>query len=374
MFGRDSSDGTEATQQEVSLQTGTEVLNRLFSRQSLMAAAALTAGVWAARRWYRRISFEGKSVVITGGSRGLGLELARLFADEGARVTLLARDEEELDRAVRTLTSELTDPEVQGLVCDVSQKEEVDQVIDEVLEKWGTVDVLLNNAGIIVGGPVESITRKDVEDAMDVHLWGAYNLTEAVVPVMKGQGGRIVNISSIGGQVAVPHLLAYTVSKFALKGFSDGMRAELAQDGIYVTTVCPGLMRTGSHVNAWFRGQHRKEFGWFALSAASPFLSMNPQRAARAILRACRYGKGHLTLTLPARVLEIADTVFPNLVASVMKQASRLLPSPRPEGGSERRRGAESTSSVAPSLLTRLADWQIFRNNELVGSRERKET
>lgn len=318
------------------------------------------------------MSFEGRSVVITGGSRGLGLELARCFAAEGARLTLLARSEEELERAAQTLEAEFEAPDVELMTCDVTQVDEVNRVVDEILDRRGRIDVLINNAGIIVAGPVEDITRGDVEEALDVHLWGPYNLMQAAVPAMKGQGGRIVNISSIGGLVAVPHLMPYTVSKFALTGLSDSMRAELAQDDIYVTTVCPGLMRTGSHVNAWFRGQRTKEFSLFALVGASPFFSVNSRRAAQKIVRACRYGKEHLTFTLSARLLKGADRLFPDFVGSVMKQVSRLLPSSKSQEGSERRRGIDSTSAVAPSALTYLSDRKVSKNNELEESLEQE--
>src|SRR4029434_5355216 len=117
----------------------------------------------------------------------------------------------------------------------------------------------------------------------------------------KRQGhGRIVNIASIGAKIAFPHLLPYTASKFALAGLSEGLRTELAQDGIYVTTVSPGLMRTGSHVNALFKGQQRKEFALF--SAANAWISTSSTRAARQIVEACRYGSSEFGNHSPGEV------------------------------------------------------------------------
>src|SRR5204863_2590958 len=122
-----------------------------------------------------------------------------------------------------------------------------------------------------------------------------------VMPDMRARReGRIVNISSIGGKVSVPHLLPYSASKFALVGLSEGLRAELAKDGIVVTTVCPGLMRTGSPRNAQFKGQHRAEYAWFTLSDSMPFFSQSAERAARQILSACRHGEAEVVLSLPA--------------------------------------------------------------------------
>lgn len=93
--------------------------------------------------------------------------------------------------------------------------------------------------------------------------------------------GRIVNITSIGGKVGMPHLLPYTCAKFATVGLSEGLRAELGREGIRVTTIVPGLMRTGSHLKAMFRGQHEQEFTWFSLGASLPLVSMGAERAAR---------------------------------------------------------------------------------------------
>jgi NAD(P)-dependent dehydrogenase (short-subunit alcohol dehydrogenase family) len=170
--------------------------------------------------------------------------------------------------------------------------------------------------------------------------------------------------SSVGGKVAVPHLLPYVASKFALVGLSEGMRAELAKDGIYVTTVCPGLMRTGSHLNAFFKGQHEKEFALFSLANASPLLSTSSARAARQILEACRYGKSETIITPQARLLHLLNSLFPALVAEAMSLMGRALPGPQDTSGDRLKRGWQSYSTVAPSLLTRPADRASSRNRE----------
>lgn len=95
------------------------------------------------------------------------------------------------------------------------------------------------------------------------------------------RGGRIVNVSSVGGKIGVPHLLPYTASKFALTGLSEGLRVELKRERILVTTVCPGLMRTGSPRNALFRGKHKREYAWFAIADSLPLLSISAESAAR---------------------------------------------------------------------------------------------
>src|SRR5205085_12580634 len=124
---------------------------------------------------------------------------------------------------------------------------------------------------------------------------------EAVLPNMrKRRDGRIVNISSIGGKVSVPHLLPYCAGKFALVGYSEGLRAELSDDGIVVTTVCPWLMRTGSPRNATFNGHHKIEYAWFSIGGSLPLLTLSAECAARKILAACSRGDAEVVLDVPA--------------------------------------------------------------------------
>ena len=326
---------------------------------ALAGGALLLSGIIRQRR---RMSFRGASVVITGGSRGLGLEMARLFAREGARLTLLARDQGELERARRELIS------LGGYVlvhaCDIRNADEVDRVVDLIVTERGRIDVLINNAGVMQVGPFENMTGEDFRESLDVHVWGPLSLIRAVTPVMQMQGcGRIVNISSIGGVVAVPHLIPYSTGKFALTGLSDGVRAELAKDGILVTTVLPGLMRTGSHVNAQYKGQHKKEFRWFATLLGIPLFSINAERAARRVVEACRYGEAAVTLGMSARLLKAMNAQLPGLTAVLARLAARILPSPDAVKGSAGRTGWDSASAV-PSFLTRTADQAIARNNE----------
>ncbi len=331
-----------------------------------LLVAAIAGGFLTARilRRRRRMDFHGTSVLITGGSRGLGLVLARRFAAEGARLTLLARNPQELERAGRELAATGTD--VQVIPCDLRQPQEIRNAVDLTLKRHGRIDVLINNAGVIQVGPLENQQLEDFQEAMEVHAWAPLLLSRAVTPAMQRQGGgRIVNITSIGGLVAVPHLLPYSMSKFALVGFSNGLRSELARHGIRVTTVAPGLMRTGSHVNALFKGQHEKEYAWFAASAAQPLLSTSAETAARRILRACRYGDPFLIITLPARLLHLASALFPGLTAGGQKCAVRLLPSATGETGLFRRTGWLSRPPWLPGLLTRSADLAVERNNEL---------
>ncbi|HEY1233758.1 MAG TPA: SDR family oxidoreductase [Candidatus Binatia bacterium] len=331
----------------------------------LGALAAIAAGAVYAAREQRRIDFKGKNVLISGASRGLGLELARMFAAEGAGLLLLARDAEKLRQAAFEL--EPYGSPVSTFTCDITDSVQVRRTVGTVLQTASHVDVLINNAGVIQVGPMENMASSDYEHAMAVHFWGPFHLIDALTPHMKSVGrGRIVNITSIGGKVAVPHLLPYVASKFALVGFSEGLRAELLKDGIYVTTVCPGLMRTGSHLHAFFKGQHKKEYALFAIANAAPFLSTSSHAAARAIVEACRYGKAEITITPQARLLRIVNALCPNFVADTLALVNRALPKPeRKAAGSIAKAGSASRSMLAPSLLTRPSDAAAARNNEL---------
>ncbi len=278
-----------------------------------LGVGAVTAyTVWGKPK--TKYDFQDKVVLITGGSRGLGLVLAREFALEGAKLAICARNNEELKRAKKDL--ENRGAEVLEVVCDVRNQNEVSQMIDEVCSHYGQIDVLINNAGVIQVGPLEVQTKQDFEDAMNVHFWGAYHTMSAVIPKMRERGeGKIVNISSIGGKMNVPHLAPYCASKFALVGLSGAMRVELAKDNIDVTTVCPGLMRTGSHVNAVFKGKNTLEYAWFSISDAFPLASIGAESAARQIIEACRSGEAETIISIPAEIAAKANALLPELVS-----------------------------------------------------------
>jgi short-subunit dehydrogenase len=199
---------------------------------------------------------------------------------------------------------------------------------------------------------------------MQLHFWAPFKLISQIVPEMRiWGGGRIVNISSVGGKVAVPHLASYSASKFALTGFSDAIRAELARENILVTTVAPGMMRTGSHVNARFKGKHDNEFAWFAASAGAPLISMNADRAARKIIAACRRGQPSLTLTFAARGAILGNALFPNLTGYMMKVMNRFLPGTTNKQGNQSFAGSQ-LRRLTPDWVTRLADEAVTENNE----------
>jgi NAD(P)-dependent dehydrogenase (short-subunit alcohol dehydrogenase family) len=303
----------------------------------LMAGAGALGAFAAAGLLLRKgpYSFRDKAVFITGGSRGLGLRMARILAEEGARLTLISRHGDGLQSAVRELAS--TGAEVTTFTCDVRDRQQVQEAIDASAKLYGSLDVLINNAGVIQVGPFENMDVADFENAMAIHAWGPLYTILAALPHMRRQGGgRIVNISSIGGKIAVPHLMPYAMSKFALAGLSDAMRAELRKYGITVTSVYPGLMRTGSHVHAKTKGHAEREFAWFSFLATNPIFAINADRAARQIIEASRKGSPELVITTQANLAVMAQSLVPGVVARMSAIIERFLPKPTVDPGDRR--------------------------------------
>ena len=331
---------------------------------SILAIGLAAAGAALLYRALRpRYSFQDKVVLITGGSRGLGLVLAREFALRGARLAICARDRDELQRAKNDLESH--GAEVFDAICDVREQGDVENMVADVRSRFGRIDVLVNDAGVIQVGPLAVQTQKDFENAMQVHFWGPYYAIRAVLPEMRERGeGRIVNISSIGGKIAVPHLAPYCASKFALAGLSSAMRTELMADGIMVTTVYPGLMRTGSHINALFKGQNKKEYALFSIANGLPITSVSAESAARQIADATASGRAELVISPQAKAAVKINALFPEITSAILSATNQLLP--RDGGiGRDTATGLESASIASPSILTSLVDAASYRNNEL---------
>lgn len=334
-----------------------------FGMGAVAGAVAAGAALGVLRRALsRNYDFAQKTVLITGGSRGLGLVLAREFGKRGARLAICARDQEELKRAASELQG--AGFTVETFTCDVTDKAQVERMIDAVRGRFGNIDILVNNAGVISVGPIETMGPQDYEESLATHFWGPLYAMMKVLPEMRNRKeGRIVNISSIGGLVSVPHLVPYCAGKFALAGLSEGTHAEALKDGVYVTTVYPGLMRTGSPRNAFFKGKHRAEYAWFSISDAMPLFSVSAERAARAIVSACERGSARLVISVPAKIAAFAFHALPGS-ATALSLAARLLPEAGGIG-SKRLPGKESASFLSPSPLTLMNERAAARNNEL---------
>lgn len=333
-------------------------------------AASVGAGLVAVQLARRALAedLRGKVVLVTGGSRGLGLALAREFARLGARVVICARNREQLDTAKASIESD--GAETLAIACDVTDPADVERMVQAALARFGQIDVLVNNAGTIEVGPFAVQTRADFETAMNEIFWSTYNCTMGVLPGMRERrAGRIVNISSIGGVVSVPHLMPYSTAKFAVTGFSEGLRAELMRDGITVTTVTPGLMRTGSYVNALFKGQNAKEYTLFAFADNIPGVTMSAERAARQIAAATRRGDARLVVTVAAQTMSQVHGILPGITADLMGVVNRFLPGAGGIGaGTAVGRSSETPLTQSPALA--LGHQAAAENNEGPASRD----
>jgi short-subunit dehydrogenase len=336
-----------------------------MKHRTLTIGAGIVAGVAAAKliRPRRQINMRDKVVFVSGGSRGLGLLLAREFARRGAKVAISAREAEELDRAAKQLQA-ITD-NVLTIAADMTISEQAGAAIDRTIQQFGSIDVLVNNAGTITVGPSETMTSEDYRDSLNTHFWGTYFATSAVLPSMKQRkSGHIVNISSIGGKVSVPHLVPYCVGKFALTAYSEGLRSELLKDNVFVTTVCPGLMQTGSPRNAFFKGKNTAEYAWFSVTSSLPLISMSAKRAAVQIVDACIRGDAEIVLSLPAKMATKFSALFPGVTVNLLGLVNRLLPGPGGIG-SGKRTGRQSFSAISPSWITTLDEQAARQNNQL---------
>jgi len=330
-----------------------------------LCSIGLLLGALLLDRWWRERIYDlkDKAILITGGSRGLGLVMARQLIEAGARLAICARDEIVLELA--RIELEQQGGQVLALPCDVTDRSQVEQMVQQVRDRFGAIDILINNAGMDIVGPMGEMTMQDYDDTMKLHFWAPLYTTYAVLPQMlQRQAGRIVNISSIGGKVIFPHMLPYCASKFALTGLSEGMRTELAKEGIAVTTVCPGFIRTGVLDRVIFKGQHRKEYAWFSIGDSLPLSSSSAERVARSTIAALKRGDAEAILSLPAQIATRFHGLFPGLNSNLLGWINRFLPAAGGIG-SDRALGKDSRSFWWPAWLTFLSDRAARRNNEI---------
>jgi NAD(P)-dependent dehydrogenase (short-subunit alcohol dehydrogenase family) len=327
----------------------------------LAAGAGLLLAGYAVYKEFTKFNFDDKVVLLTGGSRGLGLELSRILVSKGANVAICARSSEQLNRAKAELSA--LGGDVISFTTDITDNDQVKDLVTKVIDHYGRLDVLINNAGTIQVGPVESMTIEDYEKAMQTNFFGPLYAIHAVLPhFISKKEGRIVNITSIGGKIAVPHLLPYTASKFALTGLSEGLHAELKKHNITVTTVVPHLMRTGAPRNITVKGDHEAEYAWFKMSDSIPLLSQDAAVAASEIVKAIEYGDTEQTLTLTAKVATFVQGFAPGWVSSIMTLANKFLPK---NTTSSEKKGYQSESKMTRSKISALTDRAAIRNNEL---------
>jgi short-subunit dehydrogenase len=307
-----------------------------FVLSALAGAAALT---WLVSRRHAG-ALTNKLVVVTGGSRGLGLLLAREFAEAGARVVIMARDADELDSAAADLTA--CGLEVATHVCDVTDRDAVRQAVFDIHSVHGPIDVLVNNAGVLHVGPSPSMTHEDLRTSMETNFWGTVNMVDAVMPGMVDRKeGRIVNICSVGGVSPVPFMLPYSASKAALNGYSLNLGYDLAPHGVSVTVVHPFVMRTGGPINGVYRGASRRGlYAAMSLADENALLSVSPRRVARKVVRATVRGDSIVFIGWRTRIVAVLQGVMPRALAAVYRTVARALPQSTTQNGESGRRMA----------------------------------
>jgi NAD(P)-dependent dehydrogenase (short-subunit alcohol dehydrogenase family) len=305
--------------------------------------------------------------LVVGGSRGLGLLIAKELVGRGRRVVVAARDEAELAAAVHQLGGAL---HVEKRVCDVRDRDAVHRLIEDVESSVGPIETVITVAGIIQTGPLEAMTFEHFEDAINTMTWGPIHVALSVLPHLRARGrGHIGTVTSVGGMVSPPHMLPYATAKFGAVGFSDGLAAELQGTGVTATTIVPGLMRTGSHERAYFTGNAPHEYAWFATAATLPGVSMDAERAARRIVDAVLAGKPMIMLTPLTWVGARVRGLLPATTTRVMGLANRALPK-APDGGGETVEGREAARRLDSRFvraLTTLGRKAAERNNERRG-------
>jgi NAD(P)-dependent dehydrogenase (short-subunit alcohol dehydrogenase family) len=297
-----------------------------------LGAFAAAGTMWGAREWLRSrrwIELRDRVVVITGSDSGFGLIQARQVAEQGAIVVLAARDAGKLAKAEETVRREGA-RDVLTVPTDVSKPDEAERLMARTVERFGRIDVLINTAGLMLVGAEPTLTLDDLHSMMNVNFWGAVHTTRAALPYMrKARFGRIANVSSIGGRFAAPHMQPYTISKFALTGYTKSLRPEALRDNIYVTGIYPSTIRTGGHRHAWFKGDQEAEYSWFSLGDVLPGVATSAETAARIAIRAIQAGDPEAIIGLGARLKIAIDGLMPNWSAELMDLLESAFPAPR---------------------------------------------
>lgn len=267
---------------------------------------------------------------------------------------LVARDSQELADAVEQLLA--SGIEAHGYVADITDAQQASDAVRAVVDGQGRLDILVNDAGVITAMPFENAELSDFDESLRTHFWGPLYLIRSALPYLRqASPAHIINVSSIGGRIGVPHLSPYCAGKFALCGLSDTLRAELAPYDVWVTTATPGLMRTGSIRQVKVRGSHEAEARMFAMAGGTPLTTISAEGAAREIIWAARCGRATVTPNWQARVAHVATVLAPEVAAAVAAVVTELvLPRPVPSASPSRRIADVDLKWAAPLLSKKL--------------------
>lgn len=257
------------------------------------------------------MSFRGKTVVITGASSGIGAASCIEFAKGGANLALVARRKEKLEELEKTLA----EFGISTLVCecDVSDKTQVEKMSVQVMEKFGRVDVLVNNAGFAIYGAVSDLTIEEIESQMQTNYFGMVYCTKRFLPKMLEQkSGHIVNVASVAASFGLPGIASYCASKFAMLGFSEGLKHELKGTGVGVTVVSPIMVKTSFFDHLSFK--HMPKYSPTALSAKT---------VAKAIVSAANSPRLEIIVPPAVRCAVWIKQTFPYIINPILGSAFR---------------------------------------------------
>jgi short-subunit dehydrogenase len=267
--------------------------------------------------------FAGRTAVLTGAASGIGEHVAYGLAHRGSDLVLVDVDQERLETVGRRITTAHPGLTVRTLVADLSDRSAVEAVAARVLSEHPAIGLLVNNAGIALGGRFDQVSIDQFEQVMNVNFRAPMLLTHALLPALTATpGGHLVNVSSLFGLIAPPGQSAYCASKFALRGLSESLRGELVDNGVGVTTVHPGGIKTriaesalvGAHVPEEEIEPHRKLF--------AALLSYPPQKAAAQILRAVAKRKARLLIATSAKAPDLLARLLPVGHARIVRAAT----------------------------------------------------
>lgn len=257
----------------------------------------------------------GQHVVITGGSSGLGLELAHKLAARGLRLTLMARDPGKLEAAHNALIGKTPGAIVEIVAADVAKRGELDAALTKLVGKTGGIDILVNSAGVLREGYFEDVSDEDFRAAMDINLFGTVNAIRAALPYLKASGGRIANIASVAGLAGVFGFTTYSASKHALVGFTNALRYELEPQGVSVLLVCPGEFDTPmiDALDAGRTPENREQ------SLLLPRLTV--EQIAREVIDGLDAGKRMIIPGRRIRLAVAASRIAPSLFSAVNRRS-----------------------------------------------------
>lgn len=262
------------------------------------------------------------TVLITGGSQGIGRAIATRFAQAGYGIAIAARQAERLEAVAAALRSQFQ-VDVLSIPTDVQQPDQVQQLVQQAIDHFGTVDVLVNNAGVYSSGPVEQFSLEDWHQVLDTNLWGYIHTIHALLPhFIERHQGSIVNICSIGGKVPLPYLAPYATSKFAIAGLTQTLASELKPHNIHVCGIYPNIVQSNFMERAIFRGrddrdrQERRQQVEQTLQA--PFVE-TPEKVASAVWHAVKHEKDSV-LVGSAKLAAGTNSLFPRLLQWILRK------------------------------------------------------